>query len=963
MAVSLAACGGEDDTPFNQADIDAATAPLNASIASLQGQITAIDQQIAAAGHNGGASVGADLTALVAQRDALTTSLTNMTALRDGLQTSLTATQTQLNALIAELGAAGFTDLTDLINAYVALVSPVTFALTDDDATGVSPDAPNLSQGNDTITGTDVTYDAADVIVDASTTDNDVMTIASATDLTATPTVINIETVNLNASGTFSSGDTTFSINLAGFSGTNTFNFGATASGSLVAGLTLTNADTASYVASSAFTTFNIAADTDADIELTVAADANITTTGAADDLTIHGGGFDVTVAASAATEDLVVDGAVDTAITAASIVGNVSVTGTGDSSVTTAAAEGNVTIASRGTIAVSATSAEGTVTLDNTGATAGDDITVTNLASATEVNITSVGAVSTGGTNMAAAATISVTAAEDSTIDADGVVADQTITLNGAEPDGDEITFTLNANSVDELVIGGSTAVEVLIANADLGSGDTAATVTSTNSANAAIRINSAAAADVRNVASDVDIRIGATVAANTVTIAANQTFFLDAEENYAAAVTLDHVTNATSATSTSTTLSLNDSVETNGDTTVLADGVSVTDVQALNIAIGTIDLTLSADITGADLESVIVTGSGDLSLGTNTITGDATNRVVLNASALEGALTMFVDGTADAVNEVTSGSGADQITVDGIAGGDNGFVLSTGAAADVVIVTTNGDGNTAEIAVDGGLGTDTLRLNNTVDISDSTVTLTSVEVIDLVGDATVSSALLSGASLIIDGNADSDLTVIVDGTTIDLSGLAFTSDMLDANDSIVLDGSGNAIGQVFTGSLIHDTISGGSASDVISGGDGDDIIDAGAGADRVTGGDGSDILVFNDNDSGVTVATADIVTDFTTAEDQLDLAGYLVPSAATDYSEADGSAAADFTALVALADAAFANDVGDGVHVLVNALDSGNAYVFFDASGDKQFGAGDTLLILQGVSALADIGSGDFI
>jgi hypothetical protein len=67
--------------------------------------------------------------------------------------------------------------------------------------------------------------------------------------------------------------------------------------------------------------------------------------------------------------------------------------------------------------------------------------------------------------------------------------------------------------------------------------------------------------------------------------------------------------------------------------------------------------------------------------------------------------------------------------------------------------------------------------------------------------------------------------------------------------------------------------TLSGTNGDDIIVGGPGNQTIDGGSGRDYMIGGGGSDTYVFNDNDSGNTLATADIISDFDPANDMIDL------------------------------------------------------------------------------------------
>ena len=101
---------------------------------------------------------------------------------------------------------------------------------------------------------------------------------------------------------------------------------------------------------------------------------------------------------------------------------------------------------------------------------------------------------------------------------------------------------------------------------------------------------------------------------------------------------VIFDHETNASTSTNNAFTLSVGDSntANTTADDTATVDGLNFVDIQALTIALGefNIDFDDDQDLVGADLETVTITGTGDFDLNANTITGDATNRVTLDAS-----------------------------------------------------------------------------------------------------------------------------------------------------------------------------------------------------------------------------------------------------------------------------------------------------------------------------------------
>jgi Ca2+-binding RTX toxin-like protein len=69
------------------------------------------------------------------------------------------------------------------------------------------------------------------------------------------------------------------------------------------------------------------------------------------------------------------------------------------------------------------------------------------------------------------------------------------------------------------------------------------------------------------------------------------------------------------------------------------------------------------------------------------------------------------------------------------------------------------------------------------------------------------------------------------------------------------------------------NDLLDGGAGADTVLGGSGNDTLIGGCGKDKLTGGTGNDIFDFNAlTDTGITSATRDVITDFTTG-DKVDL------------------------------------------------------------------------------------------
>lgn len=79
-------------------------------------------------------------------------------------------------------------------------------------------------------------------------------------------------------------------------------------------------------------------------------------------------------------------------------------------------------------------------------------------------------------------------------------------------------------------------------------------------------------------------------------------------------------------------------------------------------------------------------------------------------------------------------------------------------------------------------------------------------------------------------------------------------------------------------TGATTRDELYGGGGRDVLDGAGNDDVLVGGAGADRLTGGTGSDVFRFSqltDSYRAPQKSFADVITDFDTAQDKIDVAG----------------------------------------------------------------------------------------
>ena len=91
-----------------------------------------------------------------------------------------------------------------------------------------------------------------------------------------------------------------------------------------------------------------------------------------------------------------------------------------------------------------------------------------------------------------------------------------------------------------------------------------------------------------------------------------------------------------------------------------------------------------------------------------------------------------------------------------------------------------------------------------------------------------------------------------------------------------LAIDGYGNELDNVLTGSSLSNRLYGGDGQDTIRGGDGNDRICGGGGADMLYGQSGFDTFLFDSiSDLSSDYWNCDTINDFTEAEDKIDLSG----------------------------------------------------------------------------------------
>ena len=290
-----------------------------------------------------------------------------------------------------------------------------------------------------------------------------------------------------------------------------------------------------------------------------------------------------------------------------------------------------------------------------------------------------------------------------------------------------------------------------------------------------------------------------------------------------------------------------------TDDSTVVDSDFTNITSVEAITSTADK-DLTLTLGSAAAAAGVVEVTLTGDASGDTDTVTVGAgfTNNLTIN-----------LDDDAQDKNVVSASAYTKNLTV-------------------VTSDTFHGETGSTEIAsLTGGLGTDTLQVAVTGDVTMILSGMSGFEVIELAGDGDTSQGDTTTITL-----ADSNVAA---GATLTIDASGFEDGATD--DILVLDGSNEADGNLIVltdGDTAHTvtlgqgddtyTGSGSGATSVtatagtnsITAGTGADTITAGSGVDTIAGGTGSDEFVFG----SVANAIGDSITDFVSADDQISVA-----------------------------------------------------------------------------------------
>ena len=879
MALSLAACGAEDDTPFSQADVTAAataattaaeTVAASAAVEAAADAFVAQAAAVAAAEFVAGvAAEAAAAAALVAQADAVAaaefvagltataTAATVATAAAAAQATAVAAATTAAEAA-ATTAAATLKVTTDAALAaqtalYDALVAPQSLSLT---AATAGQTLVGRS-GADTFTGAATSIDAADVIIDASVGDGDVANLTFGTDLPAM-TITNVETINVTISEVAVAGAAM--VDADKFTGVTTLN--VSKADVVVGGSTLTGDksikivklaanDVANVVAGAGTTTFSgnqnqTVVNTGVNFDLDLVSGSSIVTGSATVNAAGAGLGDTVTVALSGtALQDAKAVSVTTNAenIVVGAFTGNITVDGVLAKDVAMAGVAGGATINVAGEFGTGISGTDGVTiaAIDATGvtlnttytgtATAPSIIQINGTGAATDVaTISGNGVVSLDNNALvetlnlsgnSAAATFNNTNLIATNVTLTGT---QNVTYADAAGDLNGVTLTDSSTGTSTLQLNGAVsgsddlsfiATDKVLISSSIGMASGGAGIVVGANADITISNDQTTGINIDGKIAKADINI--TTADDT---AASGAIIDITTTTFDAATNIDAVnlTASVGKFTATTTLLATDSVLTISGTKDV--GLGITTAKTINAAASTGKISL--DTNNASLTS-ITTGSG-----ADTVTVDQAAAYTVNLGDGNNNLTMAAGISAS--GSFTTGSGNDIVAI----GDADSQVLVTGAGSDSVTIAHN---IVSDAIIVMGDGVDTLTLSDTDgwDVSGAAnFAVTGVETINISaltsGTVTLSAAQFANDNaFVLSGNAIAVDTMSITnvgaaGATIDASNV--THDATQAS-TLILTGKA-ALKDIITGSAKNDTITATTGGDSIDGGLGTDTFNA---------------------------------------------------------------------------------------------------------------------------------------
>jgi hypothetical protein len=738
MALSLAACGGEDNTPFSAADVSAAETA--AAAAATTAALTGADGTVYASVD---AAVTSNDTAIADAATAAVDITTDNQAAIDAAVAAVDLTTDNAAAIDAAVAAdTAFASLADLVAAYDSLAAPAGTSL----ALTSSVDVMTAGDGDDTISGTSGTYAAADIITDTGGTDT---LNLSLTGNAAAATVVGIENINMNFT-TFAeptadltnvkNGTVTVTQSQAGGSTAATVsgagNLTVTAGSGVSGTFTITQAD-GSNLTIDAGTAATV---THSEVADTLASTVTVNGSAASTSITVDGGDQGTVVVNGTTTDRQITTTGKDITVNSAYVGTSTSVTTDSEIAYT---GENNVddvaSITMAGVVSLAASAATETATFTGsqavTATVTGGLGTTTDLAGENDIGLVGAKAVlnaekitSSGTGSYSVRVTDDIAGAFDASkfdsdisVRLDVIGTGDTITIDsGATVDYRDATGTdvlelissATAGTTGESLTIVANAAATLITNGDAGDGTGADRFETVNVTSSTV------ATTVTALLGDAAMTLGGSKAITTAaTSTAASVTNNGVTANYTIDGTNDFATITGSATSTDTIIIS----ETAGDD--LSDN-TISNIDVIDMTKAAVNQTLVLDASQVNGKTIAIDGTLNgavkdaVTIDANSTTVDLSG-VTVNATNV-GTVTINLTGVAGAATNITgtggvdalSNQGAGAITFDGAGGADT---LTGGSGNDVLTGGNGGDGLT------GAGGNDTYHLAETTAAQDT--------------------------------------------------------------------------------------------------------------------------------------------------------------------------------------------------------------------------------------------------
>lgn len=269
-----------------------------------------------------------------------------------------------------------------------------------------------------------------------------------------------------------------------------------------------------------------------------------------------------------------------------------------------------------------------------------------------------------------------------------------------------------------------------------------------------------------------------------------------------------------------------------------VNADVTKVSNIQAVE-AINTITGAIDVRFFGTDVTTVNLANGSN---GGNITLNAGTNTVNIKGTVNAGALTV-TDGTSTAIDDVVNFATTATTAFNTF----NGKALTSTGIETVNIDTT--DGVSANVAATIGAVTITADTGGTatLNITGADSITTGVITADVI-DASGMTAQALGTDKVGGGGTGAVVTFSNTGAAAVASAATVTMSITGSAGNDIIVGDVDNKNTIDAGAG-HDTITGGSDNDTISGGDGWDEITTGAGSDTVDAGAGNDTIIFDGN------------------------------------------------------------------------------------------------------------------